>query len=441
MLLNKNGGAPRWLVLRAAVKTVVVLAVLAVLLYLLAWAYVWQTERLVEKRWVEVCGSFPTLETLFPEVVKNGSAERFECVVGAAGIEISHPFKYARSSAASMQKWMAIPARSHYYLEVILEDESRLIPALPEDFVSYMDAQRSKLYEARELLLGDDPPIWDVKIEMLMKSPAPHFYSLFRIQEWLLLDAMIMEREGRHSEAMRDLDAGWILNGVLRNRPELQAQICAINVAELYAGAMRKMAGAGREWGRRMDAAPFQSSLEKAFLYEAWCYREGGRSLANASFMRRGNERILWRTFGRLWYRLTLADLESRMLGQIVLFRQMGNCCGTGLAAVQRTQVSPRWWETVGSFRQPNLGEAWGRLVKLKLDLDFTRAIIAIESASIAAGGIWPDEIPEEAGSTCPGLKWVYKPVTGRSPTLSAEISQPLPPKNGTIDIPMVFRF
>ena len=148
------------------------------------------------------------------------------------------------------------------------------------------------------------------------------------------------------------------------------------------------------------------------------------------------NERIFWRTFGRLWYRLSMADISSRYLDQIRGLKKLGPCALDYFGPATETWRSIPWWNTIGKVSLLNLGFYWERGIRLQVDAEFTAKVLDLREARDRNGGAWPRSVPGIEESRCSKAHFVYEMRDGAvSLTFDREMKRTDRP--GKITLPM----
>jgi hypothetical protein len=230
------------------------------------------------------------------------------------------------------------------------------------------------------------------------------------LAQWLAVDALAKIARGDSGRAVRNLEASYVLGECLAHRLELTSQIAAVALQEFQAGLVRKLDPVPPHWRGRLQEAYNGEPLRKAFAYEAYNCRERGRRVSTVPFYRKmaRNERLLWRTFGRLWYRLSMADVSSSYLEQMRELEKLGPCALDYFGPAREIGRSLPWWNTLGKMGLLNLGQYWERGIRLQVDAELTAKVLDIREARDRNGGAWPPSVPGIEVSRCSKARFVY---------------------------------
>lgn len=416
-------------------KGLLLLAVLVVVGYWVLWGYTAYRERVLEREWTATVGQMrPFLESLLVQGKTEGAVRMGEILapVGITFIPAVAPKDWV------VTPWTFAQMPIHRYVERELEDPGTLVnppPAEVEDFL----ASRAGVLEAVEaVLMAAPPPRWGEDGNRPWTTEPPRQLGLIHLGDWLAADALASEAKGDHERALRALEASHALAGALATRLELISQISAIALQQLQAGLVRKLDPVGPQWRGRLQEAYSGATLRKAFAYEAYLYRERGRQMAEVPFYRKTtrNERLFWRTYGRIWYRLSMADVAGRYLEEIRELDRLGPCAPDYLGTPGAVARTLPWWNSIGKMGMLNLGHFWERGIRLQVDAEFTARVLDLREARDRNGGAWPASVPGIGTSRCPGARFVYEVRDGAA-SLTFERQMKPTDRQGKITLPL----
>jgi len=409
-----------------------VLAAYAALL-LVASAY----ERKVDRAWSDAGLPMRAFEEGLPRGIQNDSARKLEEIAARLGIAVAplrgHDFPPAT-------EWDILEADFRAYLESQLEEPTPEIGPPSEATAGYLLQKEPDLEDLRSLLLEEERPRWEMDPYRSWGVPFNRLGILY-LQQCLAVDAMASFRGGDGGRCLRSLDASWALVESVSERPDLFSQDAALAMIRIQAGVLRKLEGVPPLWIDRMRVEVLRQALLRSFQYEAWGYWVQGRRLSRVPFYRRLNsrERILWRTFGRAWYRIVMADTSGTYLDEIRTLVALGGCGSDYRTAMGGILNRIPWWNTIGKGNVENLGIFWEREEYLKLDLELTRKILEVRRLRDENGGDWPKAVPGIEVSECPETSWTYAATPVGGMTLSFSREGTLPNAGRRILLPLRF--
>lgn len=416
-----------------------------ILLFLLLTAVAYAASLLVVRgkesaaadAWGSIEGPERELSARFAPLLKNQAASEYEAVVAPIGLQVFH--SGAPGALFEWSPWDEILNDLHQYLERELEEASAFCAPPPSDLERHLAPLLPALVQARELWLGPAPPQWETRPGLGAKSPSPHYLALQLFGEWLLADALEAASKGELLAAERDCEAAWALVRALQARPEVRAQATAMALASELSGTLRKLGAADERWTERLQVAPFLVALEGAVALEGRGYLESCRAIANQPFRGRGarREKWLWKLFGRLWVRYSLAYTSERLAESLQRRRAHGLC---GDFPKYEEPKNSYGWMAGGKNGAPQHRQEWVRLLRLRQNMEFTRAVLGAMRVHRENGGRWPAAMPPSLLATeCPATALAYHLLESGGGLLegSGYIAYPLVP--GTIDLPLRF--
>ncbi len=419
-----------WLVLASA-------ALLTVAAYGGTLLVVRHKEQAVDRAWAETYGSLDGFDASLPRTEKNETARRLEELCWPLGFPLR---SLALNEAQPTGPWNEVEGDVHGYLEVQLETPSPAVappPAPVARFLSQRAGERETLLD----LLATAVPLWDQDMERPPIALPPHRLGLMGLAEWLVADALAQLAEGRSCEALRDLAGARRLTESLRLRPELLSQDAALATARMCAGVLRKLDRCPEGWEPDLLPGAFEPELQRAARYVAWSYREAGRRSAAEPYTGRmaRREGLLWKTFGRLWFRLSMADAGERFLAEVAEAQRLGFCSADYPATLDRIARSTPWWSSIGRFGIVSLGRSWASMRQLQLDLELTRKLFEVRAARDPVSGAWPRTVEGIEKTRCEGARWDYAVEEDGSAFLRYAGSVARPDRPGRIDLPVEF--
>ncbi|MCI4398064.1 MAG: hypothetical protein JHC34_04415 [Acidobacteria bacterium] len=395
-------------------------------------------EKQIEDRWAGSYGSMAGFAARFPAKSKNVAAEQIENLCVPLGL----PF-LSLSNKNDIQNiepgdWSKVTGYFHKYLEKELNDPAVCISPPPEEAGAFLESHGGVLSSVKAVLRNEGPPIWDVDLSGGGRRPPNHL-GILSLGEWLFVDAMARFANHDSAGGLGDLEATWVLEKGLLSRPELVFFGSAVAMARERAGVLRKSGLAPPEWQARLDPAPYEKEFMSALQFEAWKYWNAGQMTAMAPYASRAARREgwLWKSFGRLWFRLSMADAGIACLDQIAILERQGWCNSSMAAGADFIARDLPEWSASGHFGVTRMSIPWTSVTQLELDLELTQKLFIARQAR-SASERWPPAIPGIEKSRCPGTRWFYAVNQDGGMTLAYSGSAAREKRDGRIDLPMM---
>lgn len=420
-------------------KGLLVLAVFVVSVYFGLWGYTAYREWRLGREWAETVGSLVAFEGAFVREGKNQAAQQVEELLVPAGI--------AFFSDRSPSGWKATPwtdAERHVraYVERELENPDAAVGRPPEEVEGFLTSFRPTLDLVRARLLATPGPLWAQDPARMWGDPAPpNHLGFVHLAEWLMADGLSGIAEGDPGRAALDLEASRVLVGGIALRLELPSQAAAVVLQDFQVGFLRKLDPAPPHWKARLGDIFGGAALRRAFAFEAYIFLERGRQVARVPFYRKmaRRERLFWRTFGRLWYRLNMVDVAQRYLEEMRLLESLGPCAYDYKGPAHGIAGSLPWWNTMGRVGLMNLGYFWERGMKLEVDAELTAKILDAREARDLNGGAWPESVPGIEVSRCPEARFAYSAGSGAGMSITFDRALKFEDRPGKITLPLRF--
>ena len=397
-------------------------------------------ERDVEQRWASTFGPMQEFASRFPEVKKNEAAARIESIVAPLGLPIIPLNTYGDLQRFAPGEWGAISGSCHHYLEAEFDRLDAVIEPMPPEISAFLNRHGDAASSVRNILINEGPAIWNFSLHGSGERP-PNQVGIISIGEWLCLDALSCISNGDHSGCLQDLEATWSLEQGIRSRPELVFFGTAVVLAKDRLGVLIKSGMAPPQWADRLKVEPYRKELQASLQFEAWRYWTAGRMAADAAYTGRAarGEGWIWKTFGRLWFRLSMADADAACLDQIEILEKEGWCSSSMAADADKAARDLPKWGAIGKFGVTRMSPSWISIQQLGLELEFARKLFVARDAR-SSSGKWPAEIPAIEKSDCPGTRWNYSVNAMGVMTLAYSGFAARPKRAGRIDLPLIIR-
>jgi len=422
-------------------RTMLVLGAIAVsyvLAYGISLAWVSSSERVLDREWERLVGPTRVQGATFTPMTENEPARRADRLCRELGISLK-PLKELPEGPPT--PWEGVERSFHRYLQDELPRESSKITPVPPEIEAFLEEHRDVIAELRATFCGEEAPRWNVAPGHLVGDDGPHLLGFLFLSKCFLVDALAGELRGDSLSVEMDLEASWRISEHLLSRLELHAQEMAMAIGGFQSGVLRKVTSDHDLWRERLRHARYRTSLLRAWQHEAWIYREAGRYLGRVPFYRKLNrrERILWRTFGRVWRRMAYADISRRYLREMEILNAAGSCRGDYPSVTEDVFDTIPWWNEPAKMSLKNLGAYRARLERLGMDQELTGKVLLIQDLVAGNGGKWPRSIQGIQHSRCPRGRWIYT-VNGEEEMRIAYSDPNLyPPRKGVIELSLSY--
>jgi hypothetical protein len=329
---------------------------------------------------------------------KNAAAEDLESLVLALGLDpnrgdpsAEHPSKedvdaYQRAAIGS---WLDDQLRS--------SDDS--IAAPPPAVRTFLEKRQPTVWRVAELLERDVPQ-WDWEAVRNSGQPLPAGILAPALSKILIAASLIEERSGRHAQAGNLLEAAWSLSGAFRDRLDAMAQIIAVHIGRLLAGALRKMSEPPVQWLDRMSGLePWRVGLE---ALEAKHIEPFQASDAAEEELRKPITRA-WRAVADRLRKLS--PCEASKLPDEEIWRPATEEIARSIEAGADPGL-----KTLLEIARPNETEAIRRTARLLLDREVTARVLEIRQEKAASReGRWPERFSDLESRVCPEASYEYQ--------------------------------
>jgi hypothetical protein len=406
--------------------TLAVLVTLVIIAFLLGSRLSSSKSATVEAGWDHTLGSREEILERFPLRHANDAAMELERLTAALGIDIASRIDTgrARPLKETARRFAKIKPKLGNYLQRQIELPRRTSLPPPEQLISFLKEEEETLAAIRRHLLEGDLPRWGLHVGRYFDVAFPNRLGHVNLQKLLVADAMIKNVRGESAEALLVLEAGWRLNGSIRDDPYLITQLVAISITRLHAGALRQIRDVPDDWKERLNEHDFRDSFFTAMLLESWHWTQiEGPEIFDERTSRAS--RLAW-MIARPYARYCLADLSDDYRERLMKLADGGATCDYYLVERQESlDVPVPFWNVMGVLVQPNILGALDRLARLELDLELTGKVLRLKNEP------WDERL--EPSVACPRDNWLYG--TGPEGTKSIEFSREIswPDQTGAI--------
>lgn len=311
---------------------------------------------------------------------------------------------------------------NHRFLESVLEtpDGSSAFPDAV--LLENMGALEDRALLIRELLLRNDDVLWADggarEIDLL---------KVGQIGEWMAAESLRYSSEGRPLEAALFAEALKRLSlSLLANRSQ-DYWLTACSLAQTHSGVVRKTGGSYSDIDG-LDIAPYYRALRETILLQAERMISGTRRMGKIHYYKmHRREGMVWRTYGRLWFRYSLIREIKARLGDYRDSADFLSCGSLRPAGAQRMKRTI-WMMNGGEFRTEDMRF---RLQKLCLSFELTKWVVSVKAGiPVKSGGGFLD---------CPGMKTIER-TEGDTLVIGYETPFEMKKHLGVIDIPNYYR-
>ena len=308
---------------------------------------------------------------------------------------------------------------THQFLESVLETPDDLLEPPEERLLEYMRLMEENALGIRGALLAGTDPVWagdnTGEIDQLKVS---------RIGEWLAAQSLRDAGEGRIQDSALFAEALNRLSLSLLRERNQNCWLTAVSLGQTYAGVARKI-GRKHPGIKPPEIAPYEESLRGTILTRMERLIRGTRRMEKIHHYRiHRRELIVWRTYGRLWYRYSLMrEIKARHRDYLDSLDFLS--CGK-LSPVRTGRMKKSVWMTNGGeFR---LEDMRYRLQKLAFSFEFTGWVLSGKSS------------PEKGLLSCPPVRARVEEKDGKR-TISFDMPFGMKKRDGVIDLPTSFTY
>ncbi len=413
-------------VLRLAVKSLLVLVLLAVAAVVALSLRASQKKRAAVRGWAESFEPMEALVARYPSTPNSSAAQELAALSAPLGISLDVP----PAEGTPQDRTHAARAR----LRLVQEEANRFRPlvaflaaegskandervdAPPAPVAEFLSGHRTEIEAIEGNLLEKDAPSWACDIQKGADAPLPPLLGHRDLTNVLLVHGLESAHAGNDQAAHRALEASWKLNLGLRERPELISQLMAVSAAGSQSAVLRRIPAPLGEWQERLKTRDWRRSMLRSFQAEAWMFERGLQvepsSMNAGGALRTGFFGGLGRIPGpltKLWLELSLADYSDQMRRMAVDLRDQDPCAVDMGQFTRRLEAEIPWWNVLSKIAMPNLARSWGNVGRALLDDELTGLVLRARTQMRSD----PKAAPQTAtipSSVCVGMSWMIKP-------------------------------
>lgn len=290
----------------------------------------------------------------------------------------------------------------------------------------FLERERARLDATETQILEGGPLRWEQDVSKGVAAPIPRLLGHRWLQNLLLTRALMHSGQGRLDAAERTLEASWILNASMTERPDLLSRLIAVAVTEMQHGVLRTMKAPSERWPPRMRQSVLDSDVRVPYQLEAWNwtrFTEASWGIFDVDYMESGEPppRTLARATGQLltapYVRLSIAGMSEALLRASQELGPQRRCdLDLERYAKEFEESFPRW-NILGRIATPSVVRTWASLRYANLDRELTAHVLAARGERRATGQ-WPSaSLPS---STCEGVIWRQQPAGDGTFTIRA---------------------
>lgn len=261
----------------------------------------------------------------------------------------------------------------------------------PETVRAYLEAHDREIGLLVAALVRSEPLAWKTDLSLGHSAPLPNLLGLIRLQRVLVAEALLRANQGDDDKAEKALLASWILNGSLRDRPDLVSQLIAISVARMQVGLGRRLNVDPATWSQRYTEHDFRSGLLRAVEVD---------SILDLRQFPTGSLRA----------RASRTDFLDARRALLTRLRDAFAAHAYDSAPTSRSdaEVNPKTAGGIVAFMgESNLITAVQRADRLAIDIELTEHILEVRLQHARLGHL-PSEMPSFRASRMPGAHWKY---------------------------------
>lgn len=387
-------------------RLVVLAALLLAAAALVSLYWLWPTPGRIEQLWIEQAGFDPRI--VHPDREANDAARRIEALIAPLGLQISpaQPI-WVGSSDAAQDRYTAVRGEVRDYVRALRRIEPTLAapPAALADFLRDIEPT---LGQVAEVLGGDEPPRWEVRVGWLPDDILPNWMGHLDLHALLVATAAHAEHRGQTESARRRLEAAWRLRETLDDCPSVIAQLVA--VAELHdeLALLRTIPGRLPDWEHRLAPLPLRQRLTRAVRLDVWSLPGILRRYPAEGFFveESAPPAALARLQARRGVAAAVASV-NRAARRLESDEQRPS--DAVLVVTDELERMPRWNLVAQSLRfTPMVGEVWLKAARAELNLELTRRALVVRELLRAGDAKGVEALGGEQASVVAGVSWIY---------------------------------
>jgi hypothetical protein len=255
---------------------------------------------------------------------------------------------------------------------------------------AHLDANRAGIQSLVEFLVGAREIAWKSDVASKgLSAYVPNLLAELNLQRLFVAECLSRVERGALDDVDRILEASWILNAGLRDRPDLISQLVAASVFRMQVGLARRIPIASEVWARRCRDHDYRASLLRAMEIESVV---GVRSLpAGASAFDRAS-------------RADYLDIKREVLGRL----RNAPVSDGPLPLDTWSEEEPLTAGTVvATIALPNLASTVRRVDRLIVDAELTELVLQARLLRDRLGR-WPEALAGAGRSAIPDATWIY---------------------------------
>ena len=378
-------------------------------------------DRDLDARFDDADSQLVTFEDQVSSTSFNSTAERLVTTAAEAGVQLA-PSNALDRPQPTPQARDVFAAVADELLGICRLEPAAWDPASFPHYQVWRRHNKSRIVEAIDTLLGEDPPQWDNDPARDREGPSTDLAGQLWWQRVLVAEAAISAAEGDVQAAAQSIEASWRLNRALLSGPQLTARQTAIAVLELQMAALRRYRLPAGEWPDRLVALdPCRDALA-SYAYDV---RQSRRPIETEFDRRHPVLGPIAQPFVRLsmvhHHRAALAAISGLEGSSFATF-------DPDRFAAQIIESVPRW-NTLARSTLPTSWDWWCRSVHATLAAELTAHVLAVRALdrSEALADLGNQDTPR--ASRIDGLAWRCE-VDGRGVSIALDPNV-FPPDSG----------
>ncbi len=363
-----------------------------------------------QQEWPVGLGSTVSVPRRFPPAEINDAARALIPIAARLGVGIAPNSRGLQTGSLSDEASSYVSSESTRTSDTVQPPPS----ALGAFLIEHQDD-----FGLLENVIQHSPIVWATHIEAGGDAPIPNLLGHLKLHRLLVARAL-----ARHDDpaAWSDLEASWILGRGLMQRPELISTLVGLSIARTTNAVARFLPVSAPRWRDEMVRFDYRRALIASQQADAWSV-----TMAKHSFTDEGGQRHPLDPFRAAanfvmtpyidYAAAALAKASRESSGKLASMTQCG-MDGEAFSRGVRNRI-PRW-NLLARASNPNLGQAWQRVLRFRAELEGTNRILELKALG------WPASLPGIERSQCSDGNWIYD---GHSLRFSKELPVPRPIK------------
>jgi hypothetical protein len=316
--------------------------------------------------WPENLGTLDAVAQRYPDTEMNAAATTLTKLTADLGVSTVPMVKQTSPD------YDAIKEPLNKYFRAELERAGDQLQAPPANVAAYLGQHDAQLNAIRDHVVSAGPILWVQHFKLGHDAPIPNLLGLMTLTK--LFTARALAKGANHdAAAWDDLQAIWLLDRELWNRPELISQLIALSGTRMVNASAAKMPLPVPPWFHEVQSFDYDHNFAASYQAEAWMIDNAPRPAAQRPF-----------------FDVCALDAVETMRRWTTDLATAKSC---GVSPVHTMDIAS--WNVLARVMVPNLTGAWQRFGRFRAELEATDKILAMRrgetpsAATRCSDGTW----------------------------------------------------